>query len=288
MKTRIFILSLLIAVMGCTASIEVQATPATSAATKVKMHVYNELSAFERVSINIPVQVLVEQSDCYSVEVTMPLTAPDNLNIVSEDGCLKINTRHSRVRFNGKSVFIKIKAPIVYEYKVNGSAQVVVNHEVNTGDRAFTTEINGSGSVSVAQVVAPEFKAEVNGSGKLNFASVAASESARLVVNGSGKAHVGNMVSMTTHLTLHGSGKVNADRVATPNLKASISGSGRIAVGGVADKTYFEVLGSGVIDAPNLETNEINNKKWKSEMKNKVVSFKMHAQLTKYNFQTIT
>ena len=140
MKARIFILSLLLAVIGCVVCIEMQATTATGAATKVKTHVYNYLSAFERVSINIPAQVLVEQSDCYSVEVTMPLTAPDDLNLVSEDGCLKINTRHSRVRFNGKSVFIKIKAPIVYEYKVNGSAQVVVNHEVNSGDRTFAVE----------------------------------------------------------------------------------------------------------------------------------------------------
>jgi hypothetical protein len=260
MKTRIFILSLLIAVMGCTASIEVQATPATSAATKVKMHVYNELSAFERVSINIPVQVLVEQSDCYSVEVTMPLTAPDDLNIVSEDGCLKINIRHSRVRFNGKSVFIKIKAPIVYEYEVNGSAQIVVNHEVNTGERAFAVEINGSGSVSVAQVVAPEFKAEVNGSGKVNFASVAASESARLVVNGSGKANVTNMASKYARLKVNGSGRLNVERLATPQLKASLAGSGRMQVKGVADKAKFEITGSGTIDATELKTRDKNSR----------------------------
>lgn len=254
MKARIFILSLLLAVIGSTASIKVQATPATDLATKVKTHVYNELSAFERVSINIPVQVLVEQSDCYSVDVTMPLTAPDDLNIVSEDGCLKISARHSHMRFNRKAIFIKIKAPIVYEYEVNGSAQIVVNHEVNTGERAFAVEINGSGSVSVAQVVAPEFKAEVNGSGRLNFASVAACESARLVINGSGKASVTNMASKYARLKVNGSGRLNVERLATPQLKASLAGSGRMQVKGVAEKAKIEITGSGIIDATNLKT----------------------------------
>lgn len=254
MKTRIFILSLLLAVIGGTASIEVLATPATNATTKVKTHVYNELSAFERVSINISAQVLVEQSDCYSVDVTMPLTAPDDLNIVSEDGCLKISARHSHMRFNRKVIFIKIKAPIVYEYEVNGSAQIVVNHEVNTGERAFAVEINGSGCVSVAKVVAPDFKAEVNGSGKVNFASVAASESARLVVNGSGKANVTNMASKYARLKVNGSGRLNVERLATPQLKASLAGSGRMQVKGVAEKAKIEITGSGIIDATNLKT----------------------------------
>ena len=247
-----------------------------------------DLAAFDKLQINIPAQVVVEQSDSFAVSIEAASKLQEKLKIEVFDGRLTISLRGSSIKMKRSSMFIRIKAPIIKHYDVNGSGKVVVNYAVRTEDDAFTATVNGSGSVSVARVETSKFTAKVNGSGKINCGAVAAREAAHIVVNGSGKAHVGNMVSMTTHLTLHGSGKVNADRVATPNLKASISGSGRIAVGGVADKTYFEVLGSGVIDAPNLETNEINNKKWKSEMKNKVVSFKMHADLTKYYFQTTT
>jgi hypothetical protein len=65
-------------------------------------------------------------------------------------------------------MFIRIKAPIIKHYDVNGSGKVVVNYAVRTEDDAFTATVNGSGSVSVARVETSKFTAKVNGSGKIN------------------------------------------------------------------------------------------------------------------------
>ncbi|MBO5698530.1 MAG: DUF2807 domain-containing protein [Bacteroidaceae bacterium] len=232
-----------------------------------------DLAMFDQLHLDVPAQVVVEQSDSFAVSIEAPAKLQEKLKIAVIDGCLTISRRSSSIKMKRPSIFVRIKAPMIKSYEVNGSGKVVVNNTVSIGNEAFRASVNGSGSVSVASVEASKFTAEVNGSGKVKFGAVAAREAARIVVNGSGRAHVGNLVSMSTRLKLHGSGKVNADRLATPHLKASINGSGRIAVGGVADKAYFEVSGSGFIDAPNLKTNKINNKKWNAAMMNKVVRF---------------
>lgn len=260
MKAKIFlVVSMLVQSIMAFSLTNVNAALESDRGLQTRTWLY--ITPFDGLQLDVPAQVVVEQSDSFFVRIEAPAKLQEKLHVYVVDGRLTITQRGAYNKMRRSLILIKIKAPMIRNYEVNGSGQIVAEHAVCTEGQAFSAVVNGSGMVSVARVEALKFTAKVNGSGKINCGAVAAREAAHIVVNGSGKAHVGNMVSMTTHLTLHGSGKVNADRVATPNLKASISGSGRITVGGVADKTYFEVLGSGVIDAPNLETNEINNKK---------------------------
>lgn len=201
-----------------------------------------EVSGFSKIELNGVGNLIIDQSGNESLRIE----AEDNLisKIVTEveNDTLKIKESKNWINWsfwptedvnfyltveNLESVVINGSGSVTsenlvaekFDLKISGSA----NGEVNLNVDELTTDINGSGELTMTGSAATQ-KFTVSGAGKY-YAQELTGQSAEVTINGSGEA----TVNVTDQLTVDISGSGDVQYLNSPNINQSISGSGNIS-----------------------------------------------------------
>ena len=203
------------------------------------------LSDFDQVALRGSDDVNVMTGKAFAVSATGPQSSLDQLEIVVEDGVLKIGRKSGSSwhigwsRNSDKGVKVMVTMPVIRGAKLSGSGDMTVDHA--TAD-AFLASLAGSGNLNVGNVQAKVVKLNLAGSGDLMIGG-----RTRLVdisSAGSGDVTAKALDAETAEISLAGSG--NASVRATGSASVSLVGSGDVQITGTS-QCKTSKLGSGSV-----------------------------------------
>jgi hypothetical protein len=181
--------------------------------------------AFDKIEVAGPFAVEVSTGRQPSVAARGPSSIVEKMDVVVENGTLKIRPERRRGMLSGWSSSIR------------GTARVAV-----TVPMLRAAEIAGSGDMAVDRVATESFHASIAGSGGLRLPQVQVG-SLRLEIAGSGDATAAGRAA-AAHYEIAGSGNIQAGQVATDQARAEIAGSGNIDAN-ARSSARVEIAGSG-------------------------------------------
>lgn len=203
------------------------------------------LADFDRVTLRGSDDVNVITGKSFSVSATGPESALDQLEIVVEDGVLKIGRKPGSSwhigwsRKGDRGAKITVTMPAIRGASLAGSGDMAVD---SAATDAFKVSLAGSGDLKVGNVQAKSVDLNLAGSGNIEIAGRAGSID--ISSAGSGNVAAGAVEAETADISLAGSGNVGAR--ATGSASVSIVGSGDVAISGT-DKCKTSKLGSGSV-----------------------------------------
>lgn len=194
---------------------------------------------FDRVSFGTPGTAQVRVGPSWSLRVTGPAAALENVRVVVERGRLEIGPRwrERKVSDADRRVRIEVTMPRLAEVALGGSGRVAVD-EV-TGDR-FAAALGGSGTIALRKLAVGQATFSIGGSGELADAGTARSLDVNL--GGSGKVVAPELRATTATVSAAGSGSVRATVDGTATV--SLVGSGGVDLGPQA-RCRVTRMGSG-------------------------------------------
>jgi hypothetical protein len=112
--------------------------------------------------------------------------------------------------------------PELYSVSLDGSGDIYV-YETYESDEVFETKINGSGNITLEEIICDKLETTINGSGNIEASVVA--NNMETIIRGSGDiSYNGNSENHTIRIS--GSGDVDAFDLLTETTFIEISGSG--------------------------------------------------------------
>lgn len=172
------------------------------------------------------------------------IEAEDNIaplvELVNEDGRLKVRFRHDANVFTRKGVNVYLTTPEVDEIALSGSGDIKLVDKFNSKDEMKLT-LSGSGNLN-GTINAPEVKASIAGSGNMNLQGE--TKAVRVSIAGSGDYVGDNLLSEDAEVKIAGSG--DAAVHASVKLEAKIVGSGDVKYKGNPNVSS-SVAGSGSV-----------------------------------------
>lgn len=203
------------------------------------------LADFDQVALRGSDDVNVVVGKSFSVSATGPESALDQLEIVVEDGVLKIGRKSNSSWHIGwshkgdRDVKITVIMPAIRGAKLAGSGDMAVDSA--TAD-AFKVSLAGSGGLKIGNVQAKSIDLNLAGSGDIEIAGRTGS----IDISGAGSGNVmaNALEAETADISIAGSGNVSAR--ATGSASVSVMGSGDVVISGT-DKCKTSKLGSGSV-----------------------------------------
>ncbi len=180
--------------------------------------------AFDKIEVAGPFAVEVSTGRQPSVAARGPSSIVEKMEVVVENGTLKIRPERRRGMLGWSS-------------STRGTVRVAVSVPM-----LRAAEIAGSGDMAIDRVAAESFHASIAGSGGLRLPQVQVG-SLRLEIAGSGDATAAGRAA-AAHYEIAGSGNIQAGQVATDQARAEIAGSGNIDAN-ARSSARVEIAGSG-------------------------------------------
>ena len=203
------------------------------------------LSDFDQVALRGSDDVNVMTGKDFAVSATGPQSSLDQLEIVVEDGVLKIGRKSGSSwhigwsRNGGKGVKVTVTMPVIRGAKLAGSGDMTVDRAAVD---AFMASLAGSGNLNVGNVQATTVALDLAGSGDLMIGG----RTKRVDISsaGSGDISAKTLEAETVEISLAGSG--NASARATGSASVSLMGSGDVQITGTS-QCKTSKLGSGSV-----------------------------------------
>ena len=179
------------------------------------------VSGFRGVDVTIPMDLEILQGPVDSLRLDGDEAAIAQVEIVVEDGIVRILARDRSVSWKGR---------------LRG---------VLRAKRIDTVVLAGSGSIQVAQLAGDDVKATLSGNGKLNLERIEA-RSAGLFLSGTGtiRAAAGRVQGLEVGIA--GTGDVEAPRLQSVEARVAISGSGAATVA-ARESLQVRISGTGKV-----------------------------------------
>ena len=121
--------------------------------------------------------------------------------------------------------------------------------------RLIEAHLEGSGSLSIGELVAENLDLKVSGSGTINSANVKGSN-VLIAISGSGDIDVKNVKAESLKVSIIGSGDVKVSRLKATTAETEISGSGDVTLTGVVTSQSISITGSGDFSGQQLIVDE--------------------------------
>lgn len=163
-----------------------------------------KLKDFRAVVLTGPDDVVISHGAQYAVKVEGDKDAVDQLNLVVEDGALRIGRRSGGLGGHGGDAQVHVTMPSLVGISLVGSGDMRVDR---LEGRQVRVDMLGAGNLDVAQVLADSADVSLTGAGDLKIA---------------GKAK-------TARLRTAGAGDIRAAGLATDKLKLDVVGAGDVA-----------------------------------------------------------
>ncbi|MBL7900844.1 MAG: DUF2807 domain-containing protein [Bacteroidia bacterium] len=200
-----------------------------------------QVQGFSGIALNLNADVYFVQDSVYRIEISAQKNVLDAIETSTNGNTLKIAYTPFTIVRRHKQITVRIHAPHVNEFNVNGSGNIYTD-KINESDK-MQFVVNGSGSIEVQNVTAPEMQATISGSGNCTVKGGTV-ETAGLRISGSGDLHCADLMCKYGNIDISGSG--NADIYATETLEVNISGSGDVRYKGKPRMTQ-RISGSGSV-----------------------------------------
>ncbi len=203
------------------------------------------LSNFDQVALRGSDDVNVMTGKGFAVSATGPQSSLDQLEIIVEDGVLKIGRKSGSSwhigwsRKGDKGVKVTVTMPVIRGAKLSGSGDMSVDRAAAD---AFLASLAGSGNLNIGNVQAKTVNLNLAGSGDLTIGGQ--TKLVDISSAGSGDIAAKTLESETAEISLAGSG--NASVRATSSASVSLMGSGDVQITGTS-QCKTSKLGSGSV-----------------------------------------
>ncbi len=201
------------------------------------------LAGFDQVALHGSDDVKVVIGKAFAVSATGPQGALDQLEIVVEDGVLKVGRKSNSSWHIGwphdgdRGVKVTVTLPAIRGVKVSGSGNMTVEQALADD---FKASLAGSGGLKIGNLQAKTVNVSLAGSGDIEIAGRAGAVD--ISGAGSGDISAKALEAETATVSLAGSGNVSAR--STGSASVSLMGSGDVVISGVASCKTSK-LGSG-------------------------------------------
>jgi hypothetical protein len=203
------------------------------------------LSPFERISLRVSANMIVEQGKEHFIEITSNNQTLDKIIV-------EVIDRKLIIRFSWEDLFfrdfipgtidIKVVAPGINELSLLGSGNIIAVDPIET----FSMKLNvaGSGDIKLSNLRCQLLEANISGSGDIIISSDSETRETKVNIAGSGNFKAYQFKSEAGYVLIAGSG--NCDLFITNYLDARILGSGNIAYLG-EPQINSRISGSGKV-----------------------------------------
>ena len=198
--------------------------------------------AFDKIALSGSPTVIVTVGGAPSVRAEGSADLVDRLEIVNDNGQLRIGLRNGGVGSwfhwgDDDHLTVHVSLPALAGASIAGSGDMRVDRVQGP---AFTAAVTGSGDLAVASLTADQASFSVTGSGDITAAGRA--QRADASVTGSGDLHLAQLEVAAATIAVIGSGDIGIR--ATQTAAIDIRGSGDVTVAGPARCTVSKA-GSG-------------------------------------------
>lgn len=197
---------------------------------------------FDRIAIGTAGIVDVKVGPRWSLSVTGPAAALENVRIVRDGDRLEISRRwrHRQADPAERQLRFAITLPRLVEFSLGGSGQAAIDR---VEGRSFAAGVGGSGSVTIGRVAVDNATVSIGGSGDVK----AAGSAGALTVNigGSGSFRAPGLSARSATVSMAGSGSVRTTVVGAAQV--STVGSGQVDLGPRA-RCQVSRIGSGKVN----------------------------------------
>jgi len=197
--------------------------------------------AFDKIALSGSPDVVVTVGGAASVRAEGDSAMLDRLEIVNENGQLRIGLRDSSGHWfswgSHRGLTIHVTMPALAAASVTGSGEMRIDRVQGP---AFAGAVTGSGDMSIANLTADQASFTLTGSGDITAAGTARQTTASL--NGSGDLRLAQLQAEAATVALAGSGDIGIR--ATQTATVELRGSGDITIAGPARCTISK-SGSG-------------------------------------------
>ena len=231
-----------------------------------------KISKFSEIEVVGPVKVSMTSSSASNLVLGTGNLRPGELKITSKGKSLEIKLKTNDIQcddklvviFNGEKrefpaskanrnnpVLIFVNNPAaVTDVKITGSGELQAPSLGEKG-KNLDAEITGSGQVKVNTVYALALDVEITGSGSFRVSDLNVS-SVKSEVTGYGSVNIekANVTNLYAEITGSGSARIRDARMLSAEVE--ISGSGSVKISGEATRAFYNITGSGRIDAASL------------------------------------
>ena len=185
------------------------------------------VSQFSAISLVISADVFLVQGPVQKVEIEGDKTSLEEIEIVVNDGTLKIGTKD---RFHGNigKVSVYITIPEINSLTIAGSGDIVAGSGIKADE--MDLNVSGSGSIRFSELTAREVSATITGSGNIDVSAGQGQNELEVVITGSGSFSAEGFSVPEADVTITGSGSARVWVV--KELETNITGSGNVAYKG--------------------------------------------------------
>ena len=197
--------------------------------------------AFDKIALAGSPNVIVTVGGAASVRAEGEAEMLDRLEIVNDNGQLRIGLRNTGGGWfswsHRRGVTVHVTLPALAGATVTGSGDVRIDRVQGP---AFAGAVTGSGDITIATMTTEQASFTVTGSGDITAAGHA--QQATASVTGSGDLHLAQLEAAAATLAVAGSGNIGIR--ATQTAAIELRGSGDVTVAGPARCTISK-SGSG-------------------------------------------
>lgn len=214
------------------------------------------MQAFEKVNIEAPVNVILEQNGTNTVRVKATDEQLKKMTIyVDEDG-LTIDLKEYNTglfdmledEFKGVTVFVN--ADVLKHINITGAGNLTVPTALKTED--INMHITGAGEMTVGQMTCQNLDINITGAGEMTMGNVNA-DTVMVNVTGAGDIEVDGLVAKSLDNRITGAGNMVFNNLNVDVVKSQISGAGNVTLSGTAGSHEEKITGAGNVDISGLK-----------------------------------
>ena len=203
----------------------------------------SDLTGFTKVQLNTSSDINIKMGNTYSIEMVGDEERIGNTILEMKNDTLKIKHKKGNFHYdNDHDMVINVVMPDIESMQINGSGDTEIEGVDNA---SLDLNVNGSGDLYV-NGKSEELEISINGSGNISMSEVMGKD-VEISINGSGDVELDGGTCQSLEIDIHGSGDVEAKDMKCQDVNVEVAGSGDIEVY-ASNSLTFDSHGSGNVE----------------------------------------
>jgi hypothetical protein len=203
----------------------------------------SDLTGFTKVQLNTSSDVNIKMGNTYSIEMVGDEERIGNTILEMKNDTLKIKHKKGNFHYdNDQDMVINVVMPDIESMQINGSGDAEIEGVDNA---SLDLNVNGSGDLYV-NGKSEELEISINGSGNISMSEVMGKD-VEISINGSGDVELDGGTCQSLEIDIHGSGDVEAKDMKCQDVNVEVAGSGDSEVY-ASNSLTFDSHGSGNVE----------------------------------------
>lgn len=203
----------------------------------------SDLTGFTKVQLNTSSDINIKVGNTYSIEMVGDEERIGNTILEMKNDTLKIKHKKGNFHYdNDQDMVINVVMPDIESMQINGSGDAEIEGVDNA---SLDLNVNGSGDLYV-NGKSEELEISINGSGNISMSEVMGKD-VEISINGSGDVELDGGTCQSLEIDIHGSGDVEAKDMKCQDVNVEVAGSGDSEVY-ASNSLTFDSHGSGNVE----------------------------------------